>query len=275
MSTFLLYHQAARHSAPRLASYMGITAQMTYDRDERPDFLIRYGTARAVSRRPAERTINRRSRLIRYSTRLGQYNLLQRAGVNIPPHCTTRDSIPDALPAVPHGLFARDFTEGRQQMAGRGLTHYGVGDAIGNHDLYTPCIDRSAQYRVHVCMGRTRTRQLIPTEAEAADQPIWNLNAGFTFRVPIDGDNLNPAIPNAGVAAVTALGLDFGAVDILVPSQAVRNTYGSAVVLEVNTAPGLSDASLEWYARHLGWAVGLTTADMPGWDAAQRQDEEA
>jgi D-alanine-D-alanine ligase-like ATP-grasp enzyme len=50
----------------------------------------------------------------------------------------------------------------------------------------------------------------------------------------------NPAAEAAAIAAVASLGLDFGAVDVILRE-------GKAYVLEVNTAPGIEGATLSAY----------------------------
>ena len=85
-------------------------------------------------------------------------------------------------------------------------------------------------------------------EEEGKMQPIWNLETGFTYRI-VQGKRPIGVIP-AAKAAVAALSLDFGAVDII--------TKGTDVyVLEVNTAPGLCPITLNWYARQFANLLGI------------------
>jgi hypothetical protein len=116
---------------------------------------------------------------------------------------------------------------------------------------------KQRQFRVHVVGDKTRTRELIHTHGDndPSITPIWNLNTGFTYR-HVNGERPKGVIPQAK-AAVAALGLDFGAVDVIVHDDI-------PMVLEVNTAPGLSDLTLAWYARHLGGLLDMDIGTMPG-----------
>ena len=85
--------------------------------------------------------------------------------------------------------------------------------------------------------------------------------------MPADG-HIPPKVVPIAVQAVAALAYDFGAVDI-VTTDGVHGVDGAAFVLEVNTAPGLADPTLEWYAEQLGTMVGKSVDDMPKWDNGQ------
>lgn len=269
MSRILLYHQTAALTAPRLAAYMGIESLQRLDNRnaeaQRPDWVIRYGSSRAIPLRPTQRALNRRWALTRHSLRHEQLSRLSEAGVMTPWYSTNQDEAAEWL-LQGHPLLGRDYPrDGRQPRRGRGIIEYrNHAVRLREHDLYMLEILKEAQYRVHVAFGSTRTRQLIPDEPHNAEQLIWNHGAGFTFRIP---DEIPASVPAVATQAVTALGLDFGAVDIIW-------TGNHPVVLEVNTAPGLGDPTLEWYAQHLGWAIGLTEDDMPKWEVAERQNPE-
>lgn len=111
--------------------------------------------------------------------------------------------------------------------------------------LYTQYVKPMVEYRVHVAFGKAISVQakLKRRGEERTDdgQLIRNLANGWVFAVneirPID-----PQGSQVAVNAVAALGLDFGAVDMILSQN------GNYLVLEVNTAPGLSAPStLEAY----------------------------
>jgi len=52
---------------------------------------------------------------------------------------------------------------------------------------------------------------------------------------------------DAAVAAITALGLNFGGVDLI----EMDRVDGGSVVLEVNSAPGLQGATAGFYAQSI------------------------
>ena len=77
------------------------------------------------------------------------------------------------------------------------------------------------------------------------DKPNWkvrNHDNGFIF---VRGGFTAPdAVLEEARRAIKALGLDFGAVDII-----WNDKQGKAFVLEVNTAPGLEGQTIEDYAE--------------------------
>ena len=105
--------------------------------------------------------------------------------------------------------------------------------------LYTRGIENHGEYRVHVFNGsvilyQKKSRRVnddgvdIPDEDES---DVRNLASNWIYRT----DNLRrlERVEQLAINAITALGLDFGAVDIIKDSQ------GGVAVLEVNSAPGL------------------------------------
>ncbi len=108
--------------------------------------------------------------------------------------------------------------------------------------LYTKYVFKVKEWRVHVVNGK-----VIDTQQKIRDpdkEPVtWKVRShanGFIF---VRG-NIGPNISRdeLAIAAVSALGLDFGAVDI------VEDKAGKLFVLEVNTAPGLEGQTVESYA---------------------------
>lgn len=115
--------------------------------------------------------------------------------------------------------------------------------------LYTLGVNNQGEYRVHVLNGEVilyqkksrrvdENGEVITAAGEEAD--IRNLASNWVYRT----GNLNrlERIEQLAIDAIEALGLDFGAVDI------IRNPDGQVFVLEVNTAPGLgNEDSLQAY----------------------------
>lgn len=121
--------------------------------------------------------------------------------------------------------------------------------------LYTMYVPKKSEYRVHVAYGRVvsvarKTLKKDHPNKNEVDWRIRNLDGGFIFAYwnekhkeeerhccPVD-------VSREATKAVTALGLDFGAVDVI-----YNEKYGRAYVLEVNTAPGLGEGIAVMYAR--------------------------
>lgn len=114
-------------------------------------------------------------------------------------------------------IVARTLTRASQ---GRGIVHCDIGSIV-DAPLYTKYIEKDAEYRVHIFKGECidYVKKINDTESELG----WRFLRGIKR---LD-ENIELAI-----MAVNALGLDFGAVDII---RKDRKSY----VLEVNTACGM------------------------------------
>ena len=80
------------------------------------------------------------------------------------------------------------------------------------------------------------------------DKYVWNHSNGYTFTRNVGEYNLN--VHTLGVDAVKALGLNYGAVDIIEDSQ------GELYVLEVNTAFGLEGTTIELVGDAIKQLIG-------------------
>lgn len=110
--------------------------------------------------------------------------------------------------------------------------------------LYTKYLKKADEYRVHVFDGavidvqQKRKRQEV--DNDDVDYQIRNACNGWVFcRGGVDAP---VPVRDAAVAAVAALGLDFGAADV-----GFNTHYQTAAVYEVNTAPGLEGSTLDSY----------------------------
>ena len=120
--------------------------------------------------------------------------------------------------------------------------------------LYSLYYKKKSEYRVHVVNGEIIDvqRKGLSAEFQGRDDVNWevrNLANGFIYA---RNDAVLPEFAGQlAQRAVQALGLDFGAVDMI-----YTHRNNSFKVLEVNTAPGLMGTTLELYAaafnRHYG-----------------------
>lgn len=122
-------------------------------------------------------------------------------------------------------------------------------DDLPNVPLYTRGVSNSGEYRVHVVKNNVilyqkKSRRVnedgeVET-AEGADADVRNLASNWVYRT----GNLRrlERVENLAIDAIKAVGLDFGAVDIIMDNN------GDVYVLEVNSAPGLGNTdTLEAY----------------------------
>lgn len=111
-------------------------------------------------------------------------------------------------------------------------------------DFFTKLIDKRSEYRAHVLGDRvfSVTQKQRDEEADDIDPIIRSRGRGWK-QVPYDGQ-YRQEVKKLALKAVSALGYDFGAVDI------IRDENNNLLVLEVNSAPALSDYKLEKYAEY-------------------------
>jgi len=175
------------------------------------------------------------------SNKLATAKVFGAAGVPQPPYTTDR-------------VQAKEWLEGGDAVverrllrasAGRGL-HLILPDAGGLSPapLYTKYIKKQDEYRVHVVDGEVidiqQKKRKLEVPSEEVNYQIRNHHNGWVFAR--DGVVCPSAVSDSAIAAVRALGLDFGAVDI-----GYNVHRGKAVVYEVNTAPGLEGTTLDKY----------------------------
>lgn len=109
--------------------------------------------------------------------------------------------------------------------------------------LYTKAKQNNGEYRVHVFAGevidyRKKSRR-DGDHAQEGQSDVRTLGNGWVFRQ----SNLKrlERVEELAIKAIEALGLDFGAVDI------IKDENGEVFVVEVNTAVACDDTTLENY----------------------------
>lgn len=122
---------------------------------------------------------------------------------------------------------------------------HNFGEQLPLAPLYTKYRKKAEEYRVHVVNGdvidvsQKRLRTGLPNKP---DYRVRNHGGGWVYArigivVPVD-------VYNQARGAISALGLEFGAVDL-----GWNNHYKQATVYEVNSAPGLTGTTLYRYAQ--------------------------
>ena len=128
---------------------------------------------------------------------------------------------------------------------GKGIHIIGPDDAgLVQAPLYVKYIKKAEEYRVHVF-----NKKVIDVQQKKARKGVEEVN--YKIRNHENGwvfcrEEISPPDEALSIAvdAVNALGLDFGAVDII-----YNKHYDKCYVLEVNTAPGLEGSTLGKYVQ--------------------------
>lgn len=142
---------------------------------------------------------------------------------------------------------------------GRSFRHVGGNDLLTipeAPDYFSKKEEIVEEFRVHSFLGKS-IKAGVKVVREGVDAPnpwIRSLNGGW--RIRYDGFESRKEMREVAAAAVKALGLDFGAVDL------GRLRGGGLIVLEVNKAPGLGDGTVNTYARAIrGWRDGANATE--------------
>ncbi len=212
------------------------------DRSYRPrpsDTIVNWGNSqvsRFQNNTSEDQWINRMGHVSMAANKLLTLRILQEAGLSHIPFVQSAAEVPEEWAQIVE----------RHKLTG----HSGEGIRIADRGsltpapLYTKLLTPCHEYRVHVFNGRVidYTKKIKRVEGEiihrADGDYVKNKVNGWEY---IRDVAPRDSVTELAISAVEALGLQFGAVDII---RHKRKNY----VLEVGTAPGLSPIGLEAYA---------------------------
>jgi hypothetical protein len=243
---FFLYHRRSRPTGEILARALGADHG-----DSVPpldgDALIRWGSRAAGWPFSVSRELNPAAAIERASNKLESLNLMRDRGIPVPDF----DTDPEAL-----------VERAGYPILGRRIQHARATDVVlclqrqdwrsSPRDYYVAYVPTTREYRLHVAGGeviRVQGKYLDVSE----DYLPWvrNFSTGYRFRAP--RRRLHNARLNDAVGAVEALGLDFGAVDLIVSDN------GAHFILEVNTSPSCSPLTGAAYVNAFARMLDMDT----------------
>ena len=196
------------------------------------------------------------SNKLRFFKKVEAYNNAIEAGVgndgsmlvNIPAYATTMDG--------GKALAANGLVVERHKLtghSGEGINIVEGADDITQAPLYVQYVNKISEFRVHVIGGEVCLTQRKVKRADIdPDEVNWKVRnhaGGFIFQQ--HGIEVPPQVHEQAVAVIKAVGLDFGAVDII-----FNQKKSEAYVLEVNTAAGLMGTTGDLYAEKLTALAG-------------------
>lgn len=216
-------------SAGNLADYLGIkrlSSLSSQFRGRASDIIINWGNVKHVH---PSTYLNPLDAVRSAANKLTTFQLLQEAGVSIPPFFTSPSELdPDTT------YVARTTLTGH---SGEGIV-VGTPSELPSAPLYTTFLRKKYEYRAIVVGDQVvDVKQKLRRQDFDGDRSphVWNLDNGFIYA---RNDIVIPdALPSLAIAATAALGLTYGAVDII-------NHRGILYVLEINTAFGLEGATI-------------------------------
>jgi hypothetical protein len=163
----------------------------------------------------------------------------------------TRTGVQNVIATLQQWLADNPPAAPAPEWLGRSRNHVGGRDLLNpveRPDYYVRKEEIVREFRVHSFRGSSIRAGVKKAASEHAHAWIRSLDAGW--RISYDGVTIRQVHREIAHAAVTSLGLDFGAVDI------AERQDGSLIVLEVNRAPGLDGGTITAYAEAIRkWVV--------------------
>lgn len=171
--------------------------------------------------------------------------ILKDSGVSVPKFTTDALQVPKWLKQG-HSVMARKLTKA---SCGKGAVMVAPTDpTFPDAPLYTLYVPKKAEYRIHVwgveVIDMQQKKRRKDFDKTKVNNQIRTWATGWVYCR--GGINVPQVVIDQAKKAVTALGLDFGAVDI-----GYTESNGKATVYEVNTAPGLEGTTLKVYAKKI------------------------
>lgn len=203
--------------------------------------LINWGCSNITRQILNADVLNKPEAIQKSVNKLTAFQCFEDADVDIPEFTT---SIDDARSWINDGKKVVCRTK-LSSYGGEGIVIAERADQLVEAPLYVKYIPKEQEYRVHVLHGNTFFAQRKARKLEVPDDQVnWqvrNLAGGFIYAN--QNVEISEEVRTQSVAAVSALGLDFGAVDVVVTQR------GRVYVLEVNTACGLQGLTLTKYVE--------------------------
>lgn len=241
---FIWSYKFASQGAKNLAG--GLDAKRIRDKNSKfkgrlNKQVINWGASEAPPEVMKCTVINNPTDVVNAANKLVAFQMMRQAGgINIPPFTESRD---EAIGWTNNGHVAVCRTKLRGH-SGDGIVIAETPDEVVEAPLYTQYIKKAEEYRIHVVNGEVidRQRKARRLAEENVNWRVRNHANGFVFQ---RNDIVIPdGVEEQAIRTVAALGLDFGAVDLIYNAK-----QGKAYVLEVNTAPGLEGSTVEGYVR--------------------------
>lgn len=238
----------ASSSAKQLASTLNIKRikhEGSRFRHTNSKLVINWGCSSLPHLIDPRRTLNHPHCVALAANKLSTFKALAIDGIPIPDATSSYETARDWLSAG-HTVYQRLTATGH---SGIGIIIVKPGENLTYAPLYTKKFKTKHEYRVHVGVKdgvgsvihiqQKRLRQDAPVDRIKG---IRNHSNGWIFACN-DVDPLHQEAQQVAIDGVMALGLDFGAVDLLVD----RNN--NAVICEINTAPGLEGTTINKYVE--------------------------
>lgn len=226
------------NSAKDLSSASGFKRNLTYKFIKSTDIVVNWGSSK-MKPLPDNTVLNLPASVALAANKLSafaEWNLVDVKTVD----WTSSKSVVQGWLDEGSTVVVRNKLTGH---SGEGIIILEKGQEVPDAPLYTKYVFKTKEFRVHICNDQVIDVQqkIRDPEKEPTTWKVRSHENGFMYV----RNNVQPSEnrDNLAVAAVRALNLDFGAVDI------IEDKKGIFYVLEINTAPGLEGQTLESYQK--------------------------
>jgi glutathione synthase/RimK-type ligase-like ATP-grasp enzyme len=234
---FVYTYKKGSKSAKSLAKALNVKC-LTRPKRSRRGYVINWGNSKAD--RTPNPVVNNFMAVSKASNKLLSFEVFKEKNISCPDFTTdieeAKDWIEDGDIVVCRKLL--------RSHSGKGIVIAETIDQLVAAPLYVKYFKKSSEFRVHVFNGKVidavkkKKRNGV---TEGYNKWIRVHGNGWVFCR--DGIVISETMSKLAIDAVNALGLTFGAVDI------VAKTSGEMVCLEVNTAPALEGTTLISYTK--------------------------
>ncbi len=238
MKLKILPYRMVSESARDIARSLGVKRlrEHTRFRPSNKHVILNWGNSTTTLQ--AINWLNKPMNIANATNKLKAFQMFKQAEVSTPDF-TTDKLVAQGWLQAGHKVVERHKLSGTN---GEGIKVVKRGETLGYAPLYTRYQRKDHEYRVHVFKGQVIdvTEKRKRSGIEKADPYVRNTVGGWVYC----RTNVNPpnSVKEQAIKAVQALGLDFGAVDVI-------ENNGNAYVLEVNTSPGLQGSTLTKYVN--------------------------
>ena len=243
------YHRASRGAKALKEELLslGVDVDIAKRESDRPlEGLVLNWGATQIHRRVTGTIINHPVAVYTLSNKLSFFQATEGSG-SIPPYYISRRY---ALEDIQQGHRVVCRTR-LSSTRGRGIVIAETPEQLVDAPLYTRYIDKTHEYRVHICNNNIIDIQRKAKRAglDHYHPIIWNLDGGYVYVRRAVWETAPRAIKVAAFSVWEALAAlpytpVFGAIDVMYDQREDR-----AYVLEVNSAPGLQGTTVKNYAN--------------------------